>query len=83
MTVCTRCEGSGFINTHQIPEGFQSQEQVLQWVAKQTEPHDVSVCDCCGNGEEWYGEPGSHYRSEDPQGERGPYHYNGGFCECH
>lgn len=26
--------------------------------------HDVSVCDCCGNGEEWYGEPGRHDLSD-------------------
>jgi hypothetical protein len=22
--------------------------------------HDVQVCDCCGDGENWYGEPGQH-----------------------
>ncbi len=22
--------------------------------------HDVQVCDCCGDGENWYGEPGCH-----------------------
>lgn len=22
--------------------------------------HDVSVCDCCGDSEEWYGVPGEH-----------------------
>jgi len=22
--------------------------------------HDVSVCDCCGDGEDWYGVPGEH-----------------------
>jgi hypothetical protein len=22
--------------------------------------HDVQVCDCCGDGETWYGEPGEH-----------------------
>ena len=32
--------------------------------------HDVSVCDCCGNGEEWYGEPGQHdwNNPDDPKG---------------
>ncbi len=44
---------------------------------------DVSVCDCCGDGEGWYGEPGRHYSSEDPKGPSGPYAYNGGLCECH
>ena len=29
--------------------------------------HDVQVCDCCGNGEEWYGEPGHrHLGAEEP-----------------
>jgi len=22
--------------------------------------HEVQVCDCCGDGTEWYGEPGEH-----------------------
>jgi hypothetical protein len=46
--------------------------------------HDVTVCDCCGDGEtSWYGTPGEHYNNEDPQGREGPYAYNGGLCECH
>uniref|UniRef100_A0A6M3JHU8 Uncharacterized protein n=1 Tax=viral metagenome TaxID=1070528 RepID=A0A6M3JHU8_9ZZZZ len=44
--------------------------------------HDVTVCDCCGDGEGWYGEPGEHYNSDDPSGPDGPYGYNGGLCEC-
>lgn len=45
--------------------------------------HDVSVCDCCGDTESWYGEPGFHYGPTDPAGDDGPYQYNGGLCECH
>ena len=32
--------------------------------------HDVQVCDCCGNGFEWYNEPGVHDRNNslDPKG---------------
>lgn len=45
--------------------------------------HDVKVCDCCGDGSEWYGVPGEHYGADDPIGENGPYRYNGGLCECH
>jgi len=32
--------------------------------------HDVSVCDCCGDGESWYGEPGQHdwNNPDDPKG---------------
>lgn len=43
--------------------------------------HDVTVCDCCGDGEIWYGVPGKHYNSEDPQGFNGPY--SGGVSGCH
>ncbi len=45
--------------------------------------HDVQVCDCCGDGEEWYGMPGEHYNREDPSGKNGPYASNGGLCRCH
>lgn len=45
--------------------------------------HDVQVCDCCGDGESWYGTPGEHYGPDDPPGPGGPYDYNGGLCECH
>ena len=45
--------------------------------------HDVEVCDCCGDGESWHGEPGEHYGPDDPPGNDGPYGYNGGLCECH
>ena len=45
--------------------------------------HDIKICDCCGDGEGWYGIPGEHYNDEDPIGNYGPYAYNGGLCECH
>lgn len=45
--------------------------------------HDVQVCDCCGDGDTWYGTPGEHYSNDDPSGPNGPYAYNGGLCECH
>ena len=57
-------------------------EAILQWIATHTD-HDVQVCDCCGDGEEWYGTPGEHYNSEDPIGKHGPYASNGGLCRCH
>lgn len=44
---------------------------------------DASVCDCCGDGVEWYGEPGEHYNVDDPRGTQGPYADNGGLCQCH
>ncbi len=94
MTTCTRCENSGFINLHQIPDA--EYEHILLkyddlssdwsnaiqvWIDAHGD-HDVQVCDCCGDGEDWYGVPGEHYNTEDPRGHEGPYAYNGGLCEC-
>lgn len=85
--ICNPCQGTGFINTHQIPaDVFQDktadeQEIIQNWIAKNKD-HDVQVCDCCGDGEDWYGEPGQHYGDDDPLGDQGPYAYNGGLCEC-
>ena len=86
MQTCTRCDNSGFLNIGQLPYDFfatdDAVEVTLKWIAD-NEDHDVSVCDCCGDMEGWYGEPGEHYGSEDPIGHGGPYAYNGGLCECH
>lgn len=32
--------------------------------------HDVSICDCCGDGEDWHNQPGEHdrYDPNDPCG---------------
>ena len=82
---CTRCEGSGFLNLWQIPGGdidVDNHDWVLKWIASNKD-HDVAVCDCCGDGEEWYGTPGEHYGPDDPPGRQGPYDSNGGFCHCH
>lgn len=27
--------------------------------------HEVTVCDCCGNGESWHGVPGEHNQTAD------------------
>ena len=79
---CNRCEGSGFLNVEQVPEAIANTDATLEWM-RTTEDHDVTVCDCCGDGTGWYGTPGQHYTSDDPPGPRGPYAYNGGLCECH
>jgi len=83
---CTRCDGTGFLNSHQIPGSILKnssdfQAAILEWM-QSNEGHDVMICDCCGDGEGWYGVPGEHYNHEDPRGEDGPYAYNGGLCEC-
>lgn len=105
-TQCNHCEGTGFVNADQIPEGLldQGTEAVLEWLHERqqrldylggcschinppcsfcVDSHDVAVCDCCGDGEGWYGTPGEHYTSEDPPGDYGPYANNGGLCKCH
>ena len=86
--ICTRCEGTGFLNLHQVDDATLKRFDeagdpgiVLQWITD-NEEHDVSVCDCCGDTEGWYGTPGEHYNKEDPPGPHGPYAYNGGLCEC-
>ena len=81
---CTRCNATGFLNTEYLPEGLLKQgvEVILKWIADHLKA-EVQVCDCCGDGEEWYGTPGEHYTTNDPIGYNGPYAYNGGLCECH
>lgn len=81
---CTRCNGTGFLNVEQIPQMPTEGDvpgQVLRWMESHKD-HDVQICDCCGTGAYWYGEPGQHYGAMDPQGKNGPYAYNGGLCEC-
>jgi len=63
---CTRCEGSGFLNLHQVDletaDRFSvsgDPEIILHWIDCNSN-HDVSVCDCCGDGTTWYGLPGQH-----------------------
>lgn len=60
--ICTRCEGTGFLNIHQLPDSIDefNTDAVLTWI-EENDNHDVQVCDCCGDGEEWYGTPGEHY----------------------
>lgn len=84
MINCTRCAGTGFLNIHQLPDdvdGYDFDAVDAWW--KANTGHDVQPCDCCGDGEGWYGVPGQHYSNEDPRGYDGPYAYNGGLCECH
>jgi len=90
MLTCTRCGGYGFLNLHQIDDETlraadnspDSCDYILGWM-KSNQGHDVQVCDCCGDGTDWYGTPGEHYGEHDPPGQYGPYAYNGGLCECH
>ena len=79
---CTRCEGTGFINIGQVEVKLCGEDEIQKWINENTD-HDVSVCDCCGDGDEWHGEAGRHYTNADPMGMSGPYGYNGGVAECH
>ena len=83
---CTRCEGTGFLNYEQLPENIGERMEAWEtkeWVNGADNAGDATVCDCCGDGEDWHGEPGEHYNSDDPQGMNGLYAYNGGLAECH
>jgi hypothetical protein len=67
-TVLDRAEALGFASV------------LMEWIAD-NRGHDVRVCDCCGDGDEWYSEPGSHDHAQ--FGDDGPYAYNGGLPECY
>jgi hypothetical protein len=85
---CTRCSGEGFINLHQIPDAELAAAEassdfnaaIVKWI-EEHEGFDVQVCDCCGDGDDWHGDPGEH--DENVFGRSGPYGYNGGFPECY
>jgi hypothetical protein len=81
---CSRCQGSGFLNLEQVPQDAQEAgtEAILAWISA-NQATDAQVCDCCGDGAGWYGDPGRHYTAQDPAGKSGPYAYNGGLAECH
>lgn len=87
-TTCTRCANTGFLNIDQVDDfdlscfDTEGNDQViLDWMER-NDDHDVQICDCCGDGEGWYGVRGEHYNNDDQRGEHGPYAYNGGLCEC-
>lgn len=85
---CTRCESTGFLNLHQVPDDVIERSEaadrfmaaILKWIHANSD-HDVQICDCCGDGEDWHEEPGSHDQSQ--YGSNGPYSYNGGLPECY
>jgi hypothetical protein len=69
--ICTRCDGTGFLNLQQVDEAtlltFDATGDhtiILRWIAENTT--DCSVCDCCGDGEEWYDELGRHNVNDNP-----------------
>jgi hypothetical protein len=83
---CTRCETTGFLNLHQVAadviaraNGGDFHAAISTWITENAD-HDVQVCDCCGDGEEWHCEAGEH--DEGQYGKSGPYAYNGGLPEC-
>ncbi len=84
-TTCTRCDGTGFLNFDQVPKQFAAFGWFVtyQWLARNALDTDVEVCDCCGDGDTFYGTPGQHYGDDDPEGPDGPYASNGGLCQCH
>ena len=83
---CTRCAGTGFINIEHFPDCIRElddmHDEAVKFLATDHDT-DASVCNCCGDGEDWYGEPGQHYGPDDPSGSNGPYACNGGLAKCH
>ena len=78
MMYCSKCDGTGFLGLGE-PVGRPGNRLVD--ILKSSP--GARICDCCGDGETWYGIAGQHYGPEDPMGAHGPYAYNGGLCECH
>ena len=73
---CNRCEGTGFLNLHLVD--YATQERfgatgdvgvILRWITENSS-RDVALCDCCSDGNDWYGEPGQHNPNnpQDPMG---------------
>ena len=67
---CTRCDGTGFLNLDQVDDETlnrfdetSDRQIILDWIAANC-CHDVGICDCCGDGENWHGTPGEHHRVE-------------------
>ncbi len=86
---CTRCDSTGYLNIEQVPDEVIVEAEskdfhavIRKLLAAGVAFSDVTVCDCCGDGDDWHGTPGEHYNAEDPRGPDGPYAYNGGLCEC-
>ncbi len=88
---CNPCGGTGFVNIDQLPDNVRHEAElsgdfcasVMDWIESTSEPHDIRVCDCCGNGEDhWHDSPGEHDPRTYGQA-NGPYQYNGGVPECH
>jgi hypothetical protein len=93
-TQCNVCEGTGWINLRQLTdfqtEAFyqcdgelEEERALIDALHRDGIADDVAVCGCCGDGDTHYDVPGQHYNSGDPPGKKGPYAYNGGYCECH
>lgn len=80
---CTRCGGTGWLNVDdRICDQLDTMtiDQILDWI-KSNADTDMSICDCCGDGTDWYNDPGEHDGNH--YGPNGPYAYNGGLPECY
>ena len=79
--ICNHCV-EGFLNIGQLPSFILPNDQgaILNYIHTR-DGHDISVCNCCGTGENWHGEAGYHTPAD--YGPDGPYSYNGGLPECY
>jgi len=82
MQICNQCQGTGFLNADDPMFDGMSPREIREFIIRCCRHEENDVCNCCGDGCDWYGTPGYHYGIYDPPGERGPYAYNGGLCEC-
>ncbi len=87
---CTRCGGTGVLNEHLLaalmPEDGTADDiaRILQFLhSVEGGQHEVRVCDCCGDGDRWYGTPGEHYGPDDPRGPNWTLRQQWGLRRCH
>lgn len=88
---CTRCQGSGFLNLDHLEDRDHAllgasedwHQALLGWITSKQVSEDIQVCDCCGDGENWYGTPGEHNNyMTPPSGRLGPPDNQEPYPEC-
>lgn len=74
--ICTRCNGTGFLNIDAVDDETLLQydtsgdETVILAFITANPDTNVCMCDCCSDGDSWYNIPGEHDwdNPQDPKG---------------
>ena len=62
--ICTKCDGTGFLNYDLLPLTEEASCATVLAMIHTGDAPDVAICDCCGDGTGWYGVPGHHYEGD-------------------